>query len=124
MDIPTHAELVDKIDRFLERHNMAVTRLGREVSGDPNLVANIRAGRQPNLDTLHKLAGVMAEHDGKLPSGEGVIAQWPIASANNGSEIIGAAGGEAGHGHPFAPTCSKTGRQDEGAQPGSPPPSS
>lgn len=84
MDIPTHAELVERIDSFLERHKMAPTRLGRDATGEPNLIPSIRAGRSPNLDTLNKLANVMAEHDARdcpAPADP---------SPDNGGDIIGA----------------------------------
>lgn len=89
MDIPTHAELVERIDAFLQRHDMAPSRLGREVTGEPNLIFSIREGRQPNLDTLNRLANYMAELDAALPLAEDVKADWPLPSANNGAEIIG-----------------------------------
>lgn len=63
MDIPTHAQLVERIDRFLERSGIKPTRLGREVTGEPNLIPSIRAGRSPNLDTLNKLARFIDDHD-------------------------------------------------------------
>ena len=33
MDIPTHAQLVERINMFLARHSIAPSRLGREVTG-------------------------------------------------------------------------------------------
>jgi homoserine dehydrogenase len=63
MDIPTHRELVEQIDAFLARHKMAETRLGRATAGEASLIATIRAGRQPRLDTLNRLAAFMAEHE-------------------------------------------------------------
>jgi hypothetical protein len=66
MDIPTRAQLVERIDSFLHRHGMAPSRLGRDATGEPNLVTSIRDGRSPNLDTLNRLASFMAEHDAKL----------------------------------------------------------
>jgi hypothetical protein len=110
MDIPTHAELVAKIDSFLERHDMAPTRLGRDATGEPNLIPSIRAGRSPNLDTLNKLADLMAEHDARLTPAD--IAPSP----DNGVENIGA--GEADSRGPFAPTsptCSPTSAPDSRA---------
>jgi hypothetical protein len=89
MDIPTHAELVERIEAFLARHAMAVTRLGREVNGDPNLIPNIRDGRQPNLDTLNKLAAVMAAHDAAPSAGE-VKPDWPIEATGKGDNLSGA----------------------------------
>lgn len=66
MDIPTHAELVSRIDAFLLRHAMAETRLGRDAVGEASLVSTIRAGRSPRLDTLNRLAFFMAEQDARI----------------------------------------------------------
>jgi hypothetical protein len=82
MDIPTHAELVERIDSFLDRHAMAPTRLGRDATGEPNLIPSIRAGRSPNLDTLNKLAAFMAEHDARS------MPEDVAASATKGGEDI------------------------------------
>lgn len=73
MDIPTHPELVAQIDAFLLRHDMAPSRYGRDVAGEPNLVTSIREGREPNLGMLRKMADFMAARDrqagksGELP---------------------------------------------------------
>lgn len=63
MDVPTHAELVERIDRFLARHDMKETRLAREATGEPGLIAAIKAGRSPTLETLNRLATFMAATD-------------------------------------------------------------
>lgn len=87
MDIPTHDELVQRIDRFLERTGMAPSRLGRDATGEPNLVKSIRDGRSPSLETLNRLARVMREHDPEsFPADP--APEWPLPSANNGTEII------------------------------------
>ena len=88
MDIPTHSELVERIDAFLARHEMAPTRLGRIATGEPNLIPSIRDGRQPNLETLNRLGRVMAEHDAAL-SETGPNPEWPVASAGKGGEVSG-----------------------------------
>lgn len=89
MDIPTHSELVERIDAFLVRHDMAPTRLGRIATGEPNLIPSIRDGRQPNLETLNRLGRVMAEHDAALTKA-GPTAEWPVPSAGKDGEISGA----------------------------------
>lgn len=66
MNIPTHDELVQQIEKFLLRHKMAETRLGRDVTGEPALVSTIRAGRSPSLNTLNRLASYMADVDAGL----------------------------------------------------------
>jgi hypothetical protein len=66
MDIPTRPELLETIDAFLERHDMAPTRLGRDATGEPDLIPSLRRGRNVSLDTLNRLAAFMRERDAAL----------------------------------------------------------
>jgi hypothetical protein len=59
MDVPSHAEVVEKIDAFLDRHDMAPSSFGRKALGEPQFVSQVRAGRLPNLSTLRKLTDFM-----------------------------------------------------------------
>jgi hypothetical protein len=43
-------KLLERIDAFCQRNDVAETRFGRDAVGDPNLIARLRAGR-PVLDT-------------------------------------------------------------------------
>jgi transcriptional regulator with XRE-family HTH domain len=64
MNIPTQTELVAQIDKFLERHGMKESRLARESTGEPGLIAAIREGRRsPTLNTVEKLATYMKRKD-------------------------------------------------------------
>lgn len=64
MNIPTQDELIERIDRFRERHDgMAPTRFGSDATGDPNLLAELRKGRSPSLAVLNRIADFMAERD-------------------------------------------------------------
>lgn len=63
MEIPTEAELLERIKAFLERHKMAPTRFGREATGEPQLISSIEAGRSPSLKVVQRLAAFMAEKD-------------------------------------------------------------
>ena len=81
MDIPTHDELVERIDAFLTRHKMAATRLGRDAVGEASLIDTIRKGRSPRLDTLNKLSTFMAETDS---------AAGAAAAPGNGREVSAA----------------------------------
>lgn len=65
MDIPTHAELVDRIEKFCARHDMAESTFGRLSLNNPGFVGNLRGDnpRSPTLDTLNKLAAFMAAED-------------------------------------------------------------
>ena len=66
MDFPSHADVVEKIDSFLARHDMAPTRLGRDALGEASFVSMVRAGRTPGLGTLAKLRDFMRERDEQL----------------------------------------------------------
>jgi hypothetical protein len=63
MEIPTEAELLERIRAFLERHKMAPTRFGREATGEPQLITSIEAGRSPSLKVVQRIAAFMAERD-------------------------------------------------------------
>ena len=63
MDVPSHAEVVELIDTFLKRHDMAESRLGRDALREPQFVSQVRAGRTPGLATLAKLRDFMRDRD-------------------------------------------------------------
>lgn len=63
MELPSDTELLAKIDAFLERHDMAPTRLGREATGEPQLLDSIRGGRSPSLKVWRKIADLMRRYD-------------------------------------------------------------
>lgn len=66
MDLPSHADVVAKIDAFLIRHDMAPSRFGRDALGEAQFVSEVRAGRQPNLPTLRKVSDFMRDLDEAL----------------------------------------------------------
>lgn len=51
----TQAELVDKIDQYLQRTGVSAASFGRAVAHDPNLVHDIRKGRSPQLRLVHRI---------------------------------------------------------------------
>lgn len=65
MHIPTHAELIARIEGFCARHGMAESTFGRLTLNNPGFVGNLRGEqpRSPTLDTLNRLAAFMAERD-------------------------------------------------------------
>lgn len=63
MDLPTHDDLLARIDAFLDRHGMAESRFGRDATGEGDLVSSIRKGRSPTLKMLHRITAFMAECD-------------------------------------------------------------
>lgn len=66
MDVPTHDELIERIERFCARHEMAESTFGRLAVNNPAFVSALRhPGRSPTLETLNRLAAFMAEADAK-----------------------------------------------------------
>ena len=68
MNIPTPDEIITQIERFLERHQMARTRFGREATGEPQLLDSLISGRSPTLKLLTKIADFMAAYDAENPT--------------------------------------------------------
>lgn len=67
MDIPSHADLLERIDAFRERHgSMAETRFGRDALNNPAFVSWLRKGGSPTLKTLQDLSDFMARRDAEL----------------------------------------------------------
>ena len=54
-------EFATEIEAFLERHVMDPTTFGRLALGDPSFVFDVRGGRAPNLRTIERVRGFMAE---------------------------------------------------------------
>ncbi len=70
MDVPTQAELIERIEAFCARHDMAESRFGREAVNNPAFVSGLRdRGRSPTLETLNRLSIFMAERDAALAPG-------------------------------------------------------
>jgi hypothetical protein len=67
MDIPNHAELLDKIETFCGRHEMAETRFGREAVNNPNFLSGLRREPpvSPTLETLNKIRDFMHKVEGE-----------------------------------------------------------
>ena len=67
MDIPSHDDLLERIDAFRARHcDMAETRFGRDSLNNPAFVSWLRKGGSPSLRTLGTLAEFMATKDAEL----------------------------------------------------------
>lgn len=66
MDVPSHAKVVEQIDDFLTRHDMAPTTFGRSALGEASFVTTLRDGRMPGLRTLQKCAEFMRSKDEEL----------------------------------------------------------
>ena len=60
----TQSELLDQIERFLLRHQMAPTAFGLYVVNDPNIVRDLRSGdRSPSLKTVQRLVDFMEGYE-------------------------------------------------------------
>jgi hypothetical protein len=65
MDIPTQSELLDRIEIFCRRHDMAETRFGRDAVNNPAFLSGLRREPpvSPTLETLNKLKTFMERTD-------------------------------------------------------------
>lgn len=65
MDIPTHATLLETIECFCARHDIAETRFGREAINNPAFISNLRRHPpvSPTLDTLNRVRAYMDGRD-------------------------------------------------------------
>lgn len=118
MEIPTPEQIVASIEAFCARHGMAETRFGRDATGEPQLLASIRAGRSPSLKVLHRCAKFMRDHEKQAakaaldsemaneahvpitsPPGDGPNPEWPLPSATKTDQDIR---GSAADGPPAA----------------------
>ena len=63
MDIPTQKELIDRIEQFCLRHDIAHTRFGRGAVNNPAFLRQLRDGKSPTLETLNKLSDFMERTD-------------------------------------------------------------
>lgn len=85
MDIPSPAELIEKIETFCVRHEMAPTRFGRDAINDPNLLTDLNAGRRlPGLAKLQRIADFMARKDGELIDSDHARADNAMAAQHHG----------------------------------------
>lgn len=59
MDIITDAQLIARIEAFLQETKMSPTRFGRETMADPALLAGLKAGRSLSLKNVGKVIAFM-----------------------------------------------------------------
>ncbi len=52
-----------RVERFLSRHELSATRFGRLAVGDPNLVSDLRAGREPRAPLRSRIEHFMNMHE-------------------------------------------------------------
>jgi hypothetical protein len=58
--------LLLRIDRYLRGRRMAPTRFGREAVGDPNLVLELRDGRQLRTRTAKRIEAALDRMEAEL----------------------------------------------------------
>jgi hypothetical protein len=58
------ADLLALIDAHLEATGQAAATFGREATGDPKLVFNLRDGREPRRSTVQKILSYIGENPG------------------------------------------------------------
>lgn len=56
---PVAADLLDEIERYIERTAMAPTAFGLAAIGDKNFVRQLRAGRDPHASTIDRVRDYM-----------------------------------------------------------------
>lgn len=55
--------LIRRIERFLERADMAPTRFGREAVGDPRLISDMKNGRELRDATIARIQSWLDEQE-------------------------------------------------------------
>jgi hypothetical protein len=56
--------LLIRIERHLRMRRMSSTRFGRDALGDPNLVTQLRDGRELRAATLQRIVDYLEDHEG------------------------------------------------------------
>ncbi|MCA3254801.1 hypothetical protein [Bradyrhizobium sp.] len=83
--------LLNDIEDFLDRHQMAATKLGREALRDASFVANLRAGRRVFSETEAKVRSFMDDYSPSSPDTTASTAAVTTGSPGNGQIITGRA---------------------------------
>ncbi len=83
ISIPSDSELLEIIESFIARHNMAPTAFGRKATGEASFIATMKDGRKVSLHTANRIVNFMAKHDAQL------AAQQDAASPDKHSGNIG-----------------------------------
>jgi 2,4-dienoyl-CoA reductase-like NADH-dependent reductase (Old Yellow Enzyme family) len=58
--------LLIRVERYIRRSATSATRFGREALGDPNLVRDLRRGRDLRPDTVRRLAAFLSRAEQAL----------------------------------------------------------
>lgn len=57
--------LLQRIERHLRAKRMPATRFGREAVGDPNLIAQLKDGREPRAATVRRILDYLDDNEGE-----------------------------------------------------------
>jgi hypothetical protein len=55
--------LLTRIERYMRRRRMSPTRFGREAVGDPNLLSQLRDGRELRSATLQRIVDYLNDNE-------------------------------------------------------------
>jgi hypothetical protein len=55
--------LLQRIERHLRRRRMSPTRFGREAVGDPNLISQLKDGREPRSATVQRIVDYLNDNE-------------------------------------------------------------
>jgi len=73
--IITDEELLQRIEAFLERTDMAPSRFGREAMREPSFIESLRNGRSLSLKNANRVLRFMSEFDSAVPTDGGSTGQ-------------------------------------------------
>jgi hypothetical protein len=92
MDIPTNEQIVQSIEDFLARHDMAATRFGRDATNNQNIVSDLRGGHAPSLAVLRRLKAFMERTDAEKAAADHVQGSTgdPAVSSSGKADAISA----------------------------------
>lgn len=59
----TDEQLIEAMEAFCERHDMAPTRFGREAAREAQLIQSLKSGRSISLSRANRIVAFMNEYD-------------------------------------------------------------
>lgn len=95
-------ELRDAVDRFLDRHGVAPSRLGKAAVNDANLVFEVRGGRAITLPKADRVRAYIRGFDDGAAHARASVPPAVAGPADPPPQLAGGAEGAdaAGHGQP------------------------
>jgi len=68
--VPTDAELLGRVDDFLDRSGMKPTRFGLDSMGEGGLVKSLREGRSLSLKNVHRILDFIAAREAEMAAAD------------------------------------------------------